>query len=503
MKTRPTQEYIPPGIEAKLFHKDRAFFRTFTRRHDTRPPHQKQFQAMLNDAIEKFKEQNNAYVLNKTNKDQIFDLLRKKLAIDFWTNEEFSNLDSYECSRYTLYLAGFAKIKVGTDFDTLRNIISDIKTSMLQPLPDTPDGIDHNLRQALPFQLPLEDRKQIRAIAITLRQAFSFDLLPASYIADKRIPLPDKPKDLNSATRSLFLITSRLELKKFKSHKKILETYYIFSRVPHTYFDLPPKKQPLPLTPQDLPPCLQKIFPFYPTSSDHFRETVKLLRENYVFQSLPNDYLISKKRLPANPELLGLKKFSFPICNKEMLSDFLATLPRYYAIPEPLPKAYASFNYTEKPDLPTDPELVTQVNLTLPIKTPKELTIAARALRHHYFFHAIPTEWIDIPPTQVPLDEPPKLPLDNESLNAYIKNKNLSPLTFPITEQAMIPQATEFLRNTFSFNSLPDSLFNVPTLNPPSWNLFEKMTQTTHEDIEMAPLEPTDRDEDNTLSHQE
>jgi len=74
---------------------------------------------MLNDAIEKFKEQNNAYVLNRTNKDQIFDLLRKKLAIDFWTNEEFSNLDSYEFSCYTLYLAGFAKIKVSTDFDTL------------------------------------------------------------------------------------------------------------------------------------------------------------------------------------------------------------------------------------------------------------------------------------------------------------------------------------------------------------------------------------------------
>src|SRR5260364_369703 len=101
LKSRPTQEYIPPGIEAKLFYKDRAFFRTFTRRHDTRPAHQKQFQALLNDAIEKFKEQNNAYVIIKTNKDQIFDLLRKKLAIDFWTNEEFSNVDSYEFTRYT------------------------------------------------------------------------------------------------------------------------------------------------------------------------------------------------------------------------------------------------------------------------------------------------------------------------------------------------------------------------------------------------------------------
>ena len=104
---------------------------------------------------------------------------------------------------------------------------------------------------------------------------------------------------------------------------------------------------------------------------------------------------------------------------------------------------------------------------------------------------------------KVLLDELPKLPPDNDSINAYIKSKDQFPLTFPITEQAMVPQATEFLRNTFSFNSLPDSLFNVPTLNPPSWNLFEKMTQTTHEDIEMAPLEPTDKNEDNTLSYHE
>src|SRR5260364_403200 len=124
---------------------------------------------MLNNAIKKFKEQNNAHVLNRTNKDQIFDLLRKKLAIDFWTNEEFSNLDPYEFARYTLYLAGFAKIKVCTDFDTLRKLFDDVKPSLLQPLPATPDNLDNNLRQALPFQLLLKDRKQIRAIAITLR----------------------------------------------------------------------------------------------------------------------------------------------------------------------------------------------------------------------------------------------------------------------------------------------------------------------------------------------
>ncbi|CAG8522830.1 9148_t:CDS:1, partial [Gigaspora rosea] len=80
-------------------------------RHDTRPLHQQQFTKLLNNAMERFKEQNGAYILNKTNRDQIFDLFRKKLAVDFWTNEEFTNLDSYKIAQYTLYLAGFAKNK--------------------------------------------------------------------------------------------------------------------------------------------------------------------------------------------------------------------------------------------------------------------------------------------------------------------------------------------------------------------------------------------------------
>ena len=39
-------------------------------------------------------------------------MLRKKLAIDYWMNEEFTNLDAYEITRYTLYLTGFAKITI-------------------------------------------------------------------------------------------------------------------------------------------------------------------------------------------------------------------------------------------------------------------------------------------------------------------------------------------------------------------------------------------------------
>ncbi|CAG8834275.1 14311_t:CDS:1, partial [Gigaspora margarita] len=55
-------------------------------------------------------------------------------------------------------------------------------------------------------------------------------------------------------------------------------------------------------------------------------------------------------------------------------------ISRYYALLELLLEAYINFNYTNKLELPINPELVTKTNLTLPIVTPKELVIAAQAL---------------------------------------------------------------------------------------------------------------------------
>src|SRR6185312_3914364 len=244
----------------------------------------------------------------------------------------------HEIAHYTLYLAGFAKIKTCLEFKALRKLISDIKTNLLQKLPDTPHGLDKQIRSALPFILLLKDRKQIWAAAITLHQAFTFDLLPESYIEDERTSILAHPADLNEATRNLFPITTRAELKKIRQHKQDLQKYYIFSHIPNTYFNLPPKKLPLPTTPQDLTPSLQRLFPFYPTSSDHFCENINILRQVYTFQTLPNDYLISKKKLPTNPEQLGLRKFSFPIKDVKTLSKFFQSLPKYYARPEPLHK---------------------------------------------------------------------------------------------------------------------------------------------------------------------
>ena len=74
------------------------------------------------------------------------------------------------------------------------------------------------------------------------------------------------------------------------------------------------------------------------------------------------------------------------------VKQFLNTIPHYYAIPNTLLLAYTIINYTDKPDLLQEPELIIEVNLTLSISTHKELIIVARALREYYHFHSIPSE---------------------------------------------------------------------------------------------------------------
>ena len=120
--------------------------------------------------------------------------------------------------------------------------------------------------------------------------------------------------------RKYFLITERSELKNLTRLRAQLQQFYFFRTMPNTYFDLPPPKQPLPMTPQQLRPRLRKIFPFFPKDNEDFKSHIRMLRQDYSFVHLPNDYLITKKRLPQDPAMLkSTDKFSFSMQDKEMV----------------------------------------------------------------------------------------------------------------------------------------------------------------------------------------
>ncbi|CAG8548781.1 13137_t:CDS:2 [Gigaspora rosea] len=89
-------------------------------------------------------------------------------------------------------------------------------SELLLDLPEQPDQIPKPIRDALPFQLPLVDRKQVRAAAITLRLAYKFERLPESYIDDNREKLPDDP-DSNAFAETIEQLNEQIQLRDLQS----------------------------------------------------------------------------------------------------------------------------------------------------------------------------------------------------------------------------------------------------------------------------------------------
>jgi hypothetical protein len=78
-----------------------------------------------------------------------------------------------------------------------------------------------------------------------------------------------------------------------------LRNYYAFDRIPSNYFNLPPPKKPLPTAYQDLEPTYRLHFSIDLQDSDtKLTEIIQMLREDYFFERLPNDYFIAKPNLP-------------------------------------------------------------------------------------------------------------------------------------------------------------------------------------------------------------
>src|SRR5437868_15487249 len=96
-------------------------------------------------------------------------MLRKKLAIDFLLNLNLLVLDFFEVTKYINYLIGFAKIQTILKFDEINKIIKEVKSERLQPIPDNPDQICNEIKEIIPFQLLITDKRHIGSVARTLQ----------------------------------------------------------------------------------------------------------------------------------------------------------------------------------------------------------------------------------------------------------------------------------------------------------------------------------------------
>ena len=117
LKHLPTNYFISEAILAKLDYYDTQFFRTFTHSAQSRPQHQREFNDLLTVAIERYKQLHDVIITNKTNRDEIFFMLRKKIGIDYLLNMDFNLKDSHEIAHSIFYLAGFTKTTIPFKFD--------------------------------------------------------------------------------------------------------------------------------------------------------------------------------------------------------------------------------------------------------------------------------------------------------------------------------------------------------------------------------------------------
>src|SRR6185437_9183597 len=164
LSTIPTDIRIPTAINTKILHRDTAFFRSFTRIASAQAPHQIEFTTLLNKATDRYKRLHNIPMTNKTNRDQIFFGLRKKIAIDYLKNLDFLVLNGHEITSWLFYLWGFGKIEKHIDFAAARAAINSVINEAIIPLPDRPEDISENICTILPFQLPIDDHYNTRQL---------------------------------------------------------------------------------------------------------------------------------------------------------------------------------------------------------------------------------------------------------------------------------------------------------------------------------------------------
>ena len=377
-----------------------------------------------------------------------------------------------------------AQIKPKLSFEETRSCLHEVHSELLQPLPEFPQLISQEIRDALPYSIPLENRLNTRVVVEALRKGFKFDKLNDNYFVHTLVDIPEDPSKLHPSVRDLFPITERAELRELSNYRQKLKQFYKFDRIPAAYFNVPEKNEPLPTTPQELNSATRHLFPCDPKNDTEFRSLVKILREHYSFKRIPKDFFITKDKLPTDPALVKVKQhYNFPIEDINLAKAFIAEIESKYRFTIPLPTHYMTVNPTDKPPLPEKPELVQNINLTTPIRSPKLLVEIARKLREKYFFYKIPDSWIDIPVSDGShTKDNPRLPNElAQVMELSSQIPELQHLNLPIKRYEDISPTEDLLHKYFIFNTLPLHFTDVPDLPEPTWDILNNYAPRTQD----------------------
>ncbi|RIB17647.1 hypothetical protein C2G38_2037559 [Gigaspora rosea] len=137
---------------------------------------------------------------------------------------------------------GFMKIESDLKGDKMWATINEAIQRTLRELPSKPEEIPEEITNIFPFELPIKNRGNLRAILAAMRKVYNFTHLPEEYFVPLET-LPGDPADLIGDLKKLFLLKDRKKLQDLLGMKRQLVEYYTWEgRLPDTYFDLPAKK---------------------------------------------------------------------------------------------------------------------------------------------------------------------------------------------------------------------------------------------------------------------
>ncbi|RIB19035.1 hypothetical protein C2G38_2308536 [Gigaspora rosea] len=364
-----------------------------------------------------------------------------------------------------------------------------IFTSTLNALSGDPDEVLFNIKEQLPFEIPITNRSNTQATVIALHKLYRFNQLPETYFI-KRPKLPAGPQALNETLKYYFSIKKSKALKKLSLYRSELKKYYELDRkLPAAYYQLPPEKPrlpPLPNTYQKLDRSVRHLFSIDLAKKNSIKTATDHLHKLYNFKYLPNNFIKPKPRLSNESGKIKTQiHFTYPI-EDIIVKKFLEIIKYTYQYTLPLPTNIVNANSTDKPVLPNDPEQITEYALTILFTTPRQLIEAAQLLRQHYYFTKIPDHWIDIilrgqQSERTNKDKTkPLLPNTVEDIKQVIYTLHMdvavtqeSEIELPITDHAKVTPTLEFLKKQFFFNGIPNHIINLPPLPEPSWEIFQ------------------------------
>src|SRR6185295_16129384 len=220
----------------------------------------------------------------------------------------------------------------------IQEAVQNAFSAQLAPLPADPNEIPEENLQILPFELPIKQKSQTKAIVAGLHRLYNFDQLPEKYFVTLD-PVPKSIHELHPEVKDLFPITQRNQLNNLAYYKKKLQDYYTCDSIPSSYFDLPPPKKPLPLAYQDLSSKYRLYFPIDLQDPDtDLTQIIQLLREEFTFRNLPNDYIKVKPSLPKNTNKIRTPDiFTFLITENQLAKKFIDQITPVYKFSLPLP----------------------------------------------------------------------------------------------------------------------------------------------------------------------